>query len=222
MKKIFLLFLGILFISSCSNDSESTNFNEVGLTPRENLKIKNGDEFEKSYKMMIASQEYINFNSGIEVFIDKMNYTGDGSDLEDQSKMLNWISNNISKTNFNTIGNAVADLDEINNNSILVLKNHEYFFSNLNGSIDIFVDLLNSDDTPPFANSECQRECGLDRSVCRASINIRYSNTIDRLWEMEGTFTDLGALAFIGAKVNHLYGLAQCNKTYNACIAACK
>lgn len=76
---------------------------------------------------MITSADYKNLDIAEEEYWTKMNYTGDGSDLEGGG--ISWIAANLGNTSFTTLLEAENDYENILDITGIVATNNREFFA---------------------------------------------------------------------------------------------
>ncbi|KAF2519208.1 hypothetical protein E0W68_05400 [Flavobacterium salilacus subsp. salilacus] len=153
---IFVLFLSI----SCSNESTEQEANQTELTSDYQLK-SGGHDLETLFNAMISSQDYIDLESKTQSFTQKMNYNGDIADIDNESKMMSWISTNIHTTSFVDYNEAVNEYGSIVSTAEKVVSANTTFFSEY-AQIDhddttIFIPWQPESPTNPASN--CVKDC---------------------------------------------------------------
>ena len=120
MKKLFLASNVIIFIYvivACSSDKTvtSSDVNESSLNqnlPHSNVRVSK-TTLDSLYKIMIVSASYLDYIAAERAFVDKMNFDGSSSDLENQTTILAWISTNLAKTSFTSYSTAVSKMSDV-------------------------------------------------------------------------------------------------------------
>jgi hypothetical protein len=155
MKKIILTVLTFIVLTSCSTDS---NFEENTDTtiPKSSARVL---DMETLYNEMIISQSYLTLTSKAESFVQKMNYQGDGTDIERDGEILVWISANLSSTSFINYQDAVSQYESVAVSAKAVTIEHESFFNLFSGA-----DLDNPHTFIPWSSDEfsidsCKKNC---------------------------------------------------------------
>lgn len=157
MKKIILLlFIVFTSLQSCSTDNikidEEENNNELM------FRHKSIDSLEILYNDMIASQSYRDFKIDCNTFFTKMNYDGNGSDLESSALLLSWISSNIVKTQFNSYADAVNEHERVMAAASLAFQSNISFFREyLDSDSHTFIPWSPTPPSSPY--NECTDKC---------------------------------------------------------------
>jgi hypothetical protein len=125
MKKLILLLAVITLLISCAGKSkttEETTFKstDVGFQPTSELGVL--------YDEMIHSVSYLRFEKSGHQFIEKLNYKGDTSIMEDEKLMMEWIEANLKKTQFVSYDEAVSEWKQNVANLQAVLKENKAYF----------------------------------------------------------------------------------------------
>lgn len=184
MKKLLLLLLGVSLLTSCSNDEESTIFNDSPtntnvLTQERVTKSAAVDPVLKGlYIDMINSPSYKAFDDAVKAFGDKLGDDIPDSEMEDESKMLNWISNNLTLTGFSSYQVAVQDWDNVVGlSSIAIDANysfHEYLAGTTSGELLKVIELVEPQPQP----TNCE-ECYAQFQICSKSAHSKYTNAVE-------------------------------------------
>jgi hypothetical protein len=127
MKKLFLVLASVALMWSCSSEEEATLMNESSAI-NNNSMYQRAPTLEDLYADLIISQSYIDHKIATESFVDKMNYTGAYSAIDNKSKMLSWIQININLTdfvNFQDAQNKWADIELLS--ADIYLENVTFF-----------------------------------------------------------------------------------------------
>ncbi len=221
MKKVYL-FLSALIIFSCTSDSnnlENTNESTSKLMQRGAI-----DDLKDLYQKMITSEDYIESSKQIKIFLEKMNF--DGSDtgiLNDETKMLNWISANISKTSFKDLDEASIRWKNIKSKQSIIIRDNFDFFKALDGSKS--GDLLNVMDpyTPPVANSgPCENKCINDAVDCDRMAKAMYEGGMRAAGRLISVDPPLAALTATYVSLKYSEAQRTCVKNLNTCIDKCE
>ncbi|MBL7868326.1 MAG: hypothetical protein JNM71_09920 [Flavobacterium lindanitolerans] len=220
MKKVYL-FLSALIIFSCTSDSnnlENTNESTSKLMQRGAI-----DDLKDLYQKMITSEDYIESSKQIKIFLEKMNF--DGSDtgiLNDETKMLNWISANISKTSFKDLDEASIRWKNIKLKQSIIIKDNLDFFKALDGSKS--GDLSNVMDpyTPPVANSgPCENKCINDAVDCDRTAKANYDGGMSAVARLTMVNPALAAAAASYVTLQYSFAQQTCVNNLNRCIGKC-
>src|SRR5690554_969464 len=119
MKKV-LVFISIVLAVSCSNESELNNntyrkennlenFNNItssSLPPIEN-------EIDQMFYEYVTSIQYVNFQNALQNFYSKTNGTKSHIEFTTPENIFLWITTNLEKTDFVSVGQAVVEWDNL-------------------------------------------------------------------------------------------------------------
>lgn len=119
MKKIILLFVSLAFIA-CSTDQNQEQDKML-------IKEKSSKTLQELYDAYINSDSYKDYIVASKSFSSKINYSGDFSDFSDHTKLMNWISANISSTKFSNFEEAEKEFGELILKSEAVTKENNEF-----------------------------------------------------------------------------------------------
>jgi uncharacterized protein YukJ len=181
MKKLFLKF-GILFIGfslltmSCSeqsdnlqNDSTSAQSknSESELNLAKNLFIE-----------MIKTEDYLNYKIALNNFADKMN--GNTVFFKTRVEYIDWITNNLSKTNFSSRDEFITAIDDMAaKNSILENKNIALYGYLSNADQNQFLEIVQPSlgTIPTITNfNSCTNQCISDYNDAENGNEWAYAN----------------------------------------------
>lgn len=217
MKKVLFLALGLMLMVSCSNDAETTSFNQdsSSLQPKSTTAT-----LEDLYDSMIQSQSYKNAESARNAFISKMNFNGTTSDVQTEAKLLFWISSNISRTTFTNYSAAVTEWENVKDLNYIAFEDNRLFFETLKGKDpSAFQDLLNPIEAP--YSDECDCEGLLD--ICGDMAQEEYSSNVSSaVNSLNGTNGDEVSGAVAQAKVIYDLTTDVCADQYLDCVLSCR
>lgn len=138
MKKILTVVALSLLLFSCSNESEVAK--EVSIN--KSTFAKEGDaDLDKLYDNMIKSEAYVVYESLQKDFLNKVNFTGDVSDVDTNEKLLDWINDNLSQTSFKNIEEAKGQSGDLKLAFYKVYQANEKLFIGSATSVDPKKDL---------------------------------------------------------------------------------
>lgn len=116
MKKV-LIFLSIVFFVSCSNENDT---NQIENVQTENMVVTDSkplppieDAIDEMFYEYVTSIEHIAFESAMQEFHSKLNLTPDAPVLDSQGEIITWITTNLEITDFVSVGQAVAEWDNL-------------------------------------------------------------------------------------------------------------
>ncbi|WCM40989.1 hypothetical protein MG290_08445 [Flavobacterium sp. CBA20B-1] len=221
MKKI-LMFCSIAFVLSCSNDSDIKN-ESLNVNESSNVQSRPGiptidDDIDQLFYNYINSDEFINSNVAHDEFFEKLNYSGDYSDIETKGELILWINQNISLTQFQNSEMALSEL-----NSLLNLKRAKY-----NEFRELYLYIENApvlEVTARFdkwflnentTNSET--DCAKDYKSCKTTAHNSYTTAIKTLKLSDASPEEKDAAATV-AEDKYKSDMKGCKDTYKLCEA---
>ncbi|AXG74014.1 hypothetical protein DVK85_07055 [Flavobacterium arcticum] len=142
MKKIFLFLLGVISLTSCSNDiQESVTYDDTSIITnsvnQEQLMLKSASVdsvLKQLYIDMINSQSYIDYDTARVAFYDKLGYDIPDSEMDLGNKMLGWIQSNITQTGFLNYQEAVDKHEDVVALGIAAIQANYSFYKYLAGA----------------------------------------------------------------------------------------
>jgi hypothetical protein len=217
MKKIsfFLIVCTIAVLAACSNE-ESTSFNSGG----DGVKQKNTDVLLNLYTKMIISQSYINEQAALNLFIVKMNFNGNLSDIQGDTEddMLLWISNNLSTTSFTTYAEAVNAWENVVALGMVTYQENQLFYNEIIANPGHYIDVIPVVD-PPVTSKSCP-SCKKDFLTCTNAANKAYANGTEVIFDNASNGTLTGTQAVKSLKKADLKlsaALQSCKSAFLAC-----
>src|SRR5690606_11956759 len=175
----------IAFVIACSSDSsesvnEHTQANEIttnqvmSVTSEDQPTIN--DEIDQMFFDYVNSQEFFNAENAHNTFFSKLNYSGDYEEVRKPGKLLLWLENNITITNFANISDAKAELNDL----VILEKIKENKFNVLfnfikTAPIDQVVSRFNKwiyiNDLPTTLDT---KDCHKDLKKCQDTVSAQY------------------------------------------------
>lgn len=192
MKKLFLFLMGIAFLVSCSDDSQAPNDASATTetTTHQTLKSGTADPVLKQlYVDMINSRSYIEFNTAVTVFNDKLGNQIPENEMTTSTKMLQWIANNLSSTNFQSHLEAINKWDDVETLSA-VEYNANYSFHNYLGGTQpgTLITIIEEVEPTPSACVICQNQYRVCINIVFKAYASIIENAADEL--KAGTITE--------------------------------
>lgn len=227
MKKILMLCI-IAFVVACSSDSadplnETTQTNEVSTKQVMSVTSENeptiDDEIDQMFFDYVNSQEFFNAENAHNTFFSKLNYTGDYEEIRKPGKLLLWLENNITITNFANISEATGEL----NNLIHLETIKEDTFNTLftfikTAPIEQVVSRFNK--WIYINNLETTfdtKDCNKDFKNCQDGVSTQYQLEIRENYASTNCSEDEIKASNLAAKQAYQDGMNRCKDSWNAC-----
>lgn len=157
MKRFFLILAIVAITVACSKENEQNE--AIGAN------TKSMTDLESLYQTMISSQNYIEYKNARAIFIGKMNFTGIPSDVDTETKLKDWIRDNIAITDFADYATAVIEYDLLKERGLASLIENKLFFEE--------VQLLGGEGLADLLDHNVPQTEGCPQS-CTASLNACY------------------------------------------------
>ena len=217
MKKIsfFLILCTITVLAACSKE-DSINFN----SSNDGFKQKNTDLLLNLYTKMINSQSYKNEQAALNLFIVKMDFNGNPSDIQGDTEtdMLLWISNNLSTTSFTSYGAAVSEWENIIVLGTVAFQKNKAFYDELRVNPGGYSDIIPAVGVPVTPNA-CPA-CKTAFNNCTNAANKTYANKVESISNdhSNNLITENQSIRNKEkAKVKLTEALQTCKETFFAC-----
>lgn len=211
MKKFFLIFLLPLFFSCVDEDAQSTETKKESnfSTKSETLTI------ESTFRNLYYSSTYSELDKKMEDFQTKMNYDGDSSIFENETKVLNWISTNINSTTFTSYEEAKSEWASIETQGENIVQENTAFFQLIeNSSSEEIREGIGQVLIPEIGDDENEalNKCKEEFKACRAEalkiFDMEYYDPSGSIPDWVGT---------LGASLIFAADMVKCRGAYNDC-----
>lgn len=142
---------------------------------------------------MLESQSYISAEEELQSFVAKMNFDGDTSDIDTESKMLSWIDANLSSTRFTSLSEAESHWEEVKALGHISFQENIELYEGMDGRTRELKDLIIRHDPivpQPVTNSTCNDTL----LECTSNATISFLTSINEAWDSyENGNTSAGA-----------------------------
>lgn len=171
-----MLLIGLLLIVSCSSDQDETTITDANAS-NNSSQTKALSKLESLYNAMVNSQDYIDYDDAVESFVAKMKFSGVSSQIDTETKMLNWISTNIGSTGFTSYIDAENEWGNIKTLGETVILNNKPFFAELSISTrQDFVVLLPEIEPGVQPTNACMEGCKSSFLAAVASVAENFAD----------------------------------------------
>lgn len=198
MKKLFLgmLITTLFAISSCSLESEEkiSDKNQIGF---QRLSTSNLERAKELFKTMMLSNDYKDLEIIRKNFVTKMNKNV--VYLNSKEDYMRWISENLYKTNFISVGEFEMTLDAMVAKQTILLNNNSELYGYIqNAESDEILDIIKPSlgTTPPiYTSNSCSDACMDDCSTQLDALEVATAF----LYALQGPNQNPLAMAIIDA-----------------------
>jgi len=227
MKKILML-CTIAFVVACSSDlsesvNESTQTNEastnqvMSVTSEDQPTID--DNIDQLFYDYVNSQEFFNAENAHNAFFSKLNYSGDYEEIRKPGKLLLWLENNITITDFANISEATGEL----NNLINLETIKEDTFSTLFTFIKTApIDQVVSRFSKWIYNNNLvttnNKKCNDTFKNCMDGVSTQYQLEIRENYASTNCSEDEKKVSNLAAKQAYQNGMNRCQDDWAVCI----
>jgi len=149
------LVLVIISFAGCTDDVTSDNQSKVA--------YREGVDLEELYLTMINSESYITAEEKSNIFFEKLNFTGDITEIDTEARLFLWISSNLSSTHFTSVSEAQSYWEEAKSFRVVSIEENIGFYEAMDGRTNETKDLIIQYDpiiqeiiTVPF--SDCKED----------------------------------------------------------------
>jgi|GEM_PF-6763739 len=232
MKKILSLLIGLLFIFSCSSDSNVTKKASDRLNYKEGKRTTT-----EQYKDLVRSVVYKEYRATLKDFSDKLFFLEEENVpfFKNENDMLGWISENLSKTSFSNVLEVQSIFDDITQRYPEIIISNITLFEQIHqevlaGEQDGSIFLLDLEipifDYAPITGgveiNNCGYDCINDAVACNRDADEEYAATLlisAGAWAIGGVLA--GGTIMAVAAINHRNAVRACARTFNACYKGC-
>ena len=216
MKKILLTAIAVAFLWACSNESEQHQKVPDSLSI-DQKSTSLGD----LYNTMVQSSSYKIFHNAQKTFSQKMNFTGAVGDIDSETKILTWISNNINSTSFTNFQNATNSWADLKSKQKNVMTENAAFFSLLhNSGKDSLYPIIHEPYVP--VTTGCQEDCNTLNEGCEGFADAYFSAGLEYAsgYLANGNFNAALTIAVVSF-VDYTYIMAGCQSSHTECLKGC-
>ncbi|KAF2518335.1 hypothetical protein E0W68_09955 [Flavobacterium salilacus subsp. salilacus] len=232
MKKLFLFLLGIVFLTSCSSDTqESIKYDDTSIVTnsmtQDQLMPKSTIDpvLKQLYVEMINSQSYIDYDNSRVAFYEKLGDNIPDSEMDSENKMLTWIQNNITQTGFQNYQEAVDKHEDVVALGIAAIEAnltfHEYLAGAAPGAL---IPILDELQPVPTRCSGCVKAYNNCVSIANSEYGTAMQQASQSFTEGGGVFNYSNQRGYTLSTDNAYYDMIRsvkmCSIHFEACCEA--
>lgn len=217
MKKFIFTCSTLLFIA-CSHEVEYNAVEKQSLALKESAASRNTtSDFDDAFNNYIHSVPYVNWNSKMKTFVQKMKFSGNIQTINTKEKMFLWISSHLGSTEFSGMSEVNQRWMEIEGLAQINFQANLPFYQKIPGNKIRFGELLLNEQIITIPSSACKDEL----KACNSAAVDEYAAAMEQLVADYNSGMSEGAVT---DKMSNAYACYQstlnaCNYFYLECIS---
>jgi len=218
MKKILITaIIAITFLCACSNESEQNLSTPSSLS----VPQKKGSTLGDLYRKMTESDSYKKLSDSKDIFFAKMNFTGVVEDIDSETKILTWISDNIASTSFRDTKEAESEWNDLKlQQKAIMVENEEFFTLLYSSGKGTLYPIIHE----PYEQTTtgCEEDCNSANAGCEGIADAYFSAGLEYAssYMAGGDFDSAVTVAMVGF-TGYVCIMNECGTSHAACLQGC-
>jgi len=210
MKKISIVTLLVICFWACTNDSESINVQQ----PSNTHAMRVGVDLQDLFEEMLKSQDYTTFDTSLIEFNKKLGEDAIEHEFVNETEMLDWIGNNLSKTSFNSKNHAISEWEVVKKDFELVLDSNSALVNgkwdeNDGNNITLPEDKEWNEDYESYSDDPCVFGCINAAESARKAAERAYLSRMQLSINMAVIYRDIVGAALVATIATQSYQMDQ-------------